>query len=131
MAKKKTIRFMYYVDGKLDVAEAKDSYEYIRDTVRGMIEHVPLNSLDKNCIDMWCNDEGKLIGLEPSIVLSHKGKPYDCVVGNVVFSRHNRGGDTVSLTDDDIKLIRDKFEEDGMALVHLGTTLRYLQVLEF
>ena len=37
--------------------EKKNSYEFLRNTVGGYIEHVPMESLGD--IDMWCNEEGK------------------------------------------------------------------------
>lgn len=123
------MKFMVYKDGILKVAKADDSYNFLRDTVEGYIERVPLDSLGE--IDMWCNEEGKLIGLDPSIVLMHKNRAYDVVVGNVVFTRHDGEGETISLTDKDIEFIKKKFDDDGKIVTGYGMSLAELQVLEF
>ena len=103
-------------DGKLtEVTYENDSYDFIKDGVGGYIERIPLRDLEERNIDMWCNEEGKLTNLETTILLSYQNKIYDNVVGNVVFTK-NKDGETISLTDDDIKFIKEKFMNDGYYL---------------
>lgn len=103
----------------------KDSYHYIRETVGGYIEHVPLASLGN--IDLWCNEEGKLMDLEPTIALMHDGKVYDIVCGKVCFLRHDSLGNTRSLKDKDIEFLQNKFKEDGIAITKFGFPIQILK----
>lgn len=111
MAKKLNKAMIYGVDGVLKVVSwTDDSYKFLKNSVDGYIERVPLMYFDNVGIDVWCNEEGKLVGLKPSIALTYDGYIYDYLVGNVVFTRHTEDGNTTSLTDDDIKFIKDKFD---------------------
>ena len=110
---------LYQVDTELD------SYEFLKETVDGYIEHVTLDSLDTHHIDLWCNEEGKLIGLEPTAILYYKGKAYDYLSGNIVFTGHDGEGGTISLTDEQIDIITNKFETDGCAVLS-GVALQKL-----
>jgi hypothetical protein len=104
----------------------KDTYEFMSKAVGGYIEHIYIESLGDR-IDMWGNDEAKLIGLEPTMVLMYDGKPYDIVCGNVVFTTHNKRGDTTGLTEKDIDFLTKKIDEDGMMLTKYG----FLQVMNY
>ena len=99
-----------------------DSYEFLHSAVDGYIEHIP-TELEKFNIDVWCNEEGKLRGLEPTLLLTHNGVVYDTVVGNVVFTRFNDEGETLPLTKDDIKRIATVFNKADYYIVgtELGT----------
>ena len=111
MAKKLNKAMVYGVDGALKVVSwTDDSYKFLKNSVGGYVERVPLRDFEDVGIDVWCNEEGKLVGLKPSIALTYDGKIYDCLVGDVVFTRYTEDGDTISLTDDDIKFIKDKFD---------------------
>lgn len=111
MAKKLNKAMIYGVDGVLkEVSWVDDSYKFLKNSVDGYVERVPLRDFEDVGIDVWCNEEGELVGLKPSIALTYDGKIYDCLVGNVVFTRYTEDGDTISLTDDDIKFIKDKFD---------------------
>lgn len=100
---------MVYSNGALKVVTyGDDSYEFLKTTLGGYIERVPLRDFETKGIDLWVNEEGKLIGLNPSFMLTYNGEPYDFLVGDVVFTRYTDDGDTISLTDDDIKFIKNK-----------------------
>ena len=90
------------------------SYEFLRDSVEGYIERIPLTDFENRDIDMWCNEEGKMNGLPPTIVLTCNGNVYDLVVGNVCFTKHNDEGETLGLADEDINFIKSKFKNDGL-----------------
>lgn len=117
-------------DGKRlkEVDYKTDSYDFISTNVGGYIERIPIRDLDSRNIDMWCNEDGKFTDLQTSIVLAHDGKAYDFVVGNVVFTK-NDDGETTSLTDDDVKFIKNKFDHDGY-YIDMKTGLM-TQVLNF
>lgn len=51
-----------------------------------------------NDITLWLNEEGKLIDLEPNLILLLNGKPYDYVCGNVFFCGVDDEGNSIGLT---------------------------------
>ena len=117
-------------DGKklIEKEWENDSYDFLRESVEGYIERIPLRDLDERNIDMWCNEEGKFRDLETTILLNYDGKIYDNVVGNVVFTK-NKDGETIGLTDDDIKYIKNKFMDDGYYIDLKNNKM--IQVLDF
>ena len=86
------------------VEDMSVSYENIRAFVDGYIECLRIT--DRICL--WLNEEGKLIGLEPNIILLLNGKPYDYVCGNAFFCSVNDSGDSVGLSDEEIEIINDR-----------------------
>lgn len=106
----------------------EDSYDFIKSNVDGFIERVLLRDLDERNIDMWVNEDGKFRDLETTALLFYEGKIYDEIVGNIVFTRHE-GEETTSLTDDDIKFIKEKFNSDGF-YVDLNNN-KIIQVLSY
>jgi len=78
-----------------------DSYQMIRDAVDGYIECVHLPSIG---VDMWCNEEGKLIGLPQndfaSLFFQKDYGVFDSVRGDVIFTGGvDKEGETLGLTD--------------------------------
>lgn len=100
-----------------------DSYKLISTHVGGYIERIPITALDEKNIDMWCNEEGKLIGLEPSIALTHNGDIVDMIMGNVVLTKTDGNGETISLTDDDIDFVKKYFKSLMWLLCNKGLVL--------
>lgn len=84
-----------------------ESYEFLRNAVGGYLQLVPNTYFDEKGIDLWCNEEGKLNDLPCCAALVSENKVFDIVVGNIVFTRANDMGETVSLTDEDIDYIKD------------------------
>ncbi|MGN0532994.1 MAG: DUF3846 domain-containing protein [Eubacterium sp.] len=79
--------------------DIKDELEVLQNLVGGYIECVSIG----NNIDMVCNEEGKLIGLEPHIFF--KG---DIICGDVFFVGVD-APEFVSLTDEQIEWIKSSF----------------------
>ncbi len=130
---------MVYTPGDgLKVVEYEDSYEFISCGVGGIIEHVPCARFEKESIDMWCvNVEGNINDSDKMVALSYHGNVYDFVVGNIVFTRHSKDGKTLTLTDENIELIKKIFDESPTILVYDETdpagksihTIKCLEVL--
>ena len=119
-------------DGKrLTECKFEDSYKFLTDAVDGYIEHVVVPAFDSRRIDMWCNEEGKFRSdLETTLVLAHKHKQYDYICGNIAFTRSTPDGETIGLTDEDIKFIKDKFADDGYVINPvLGMATQLLEVV--
>ena len=103
---------LIYNGYRFKVVDYDKSYDFLHDSVDGYFEHIPVTALDKRSLDMWCNEEGKFRDdLEPTLIMTNRGKPFDVIVGNIVFTRTNNEGETISLTDDDILYIKDLFKK--------------------
>ena len=48
-------------------------------------------------IDIWFNEEGKLMQLEPNLGLVCRGRLFDVLVGTAFFTTHDEDGGTTSL----------------------------------
>jgi len=84
------------------VSEIANDYKALRDAVGGYIEIVRLPRYRDICI--VCNEEGKLLGLEPNFLLREYR---DIICGNVVFAGDDGCGDFRSLTEEEIKIVKD------------------------
>ena len=89
--------------------------EYMQKAVGGLIEFVHIPLLKEHGIDMICNDEGLLIGLKPSILITDKGKLLQPIVGNVLFVK-NKGEDVTGLDEDQIIFLKKLFEFSNLAV---------------
>lgn len=82
----------------------KDEYATYNNLVGGYIEVV---TLDKGVL-MVCNEEGKLDGLEPNLIL-----PHDIIVGDIFFCSQ-KGPDFASLTDAQISYVEKLLESTSV-----------------
>lgn len=98
--------------------EGESSLEILQKEVGGYIEHLTwcFPWAEEVGIDAWGNDEATIYGLPVScLVVNGKyptGHPRQFVTwlrGNIVFTRFTEDGDTISLTEQDKELIKDKF----------------------
>lgn len=82
------------------VSEIKDDLAELQEAVGGYIECVyPFTEM----VGIICNEEGKLIGLEPNrIILDEDGTAYDVIVGTFLIVGLTDGG-FQSLTDDQVE----------------------------
>ena len=84
-----------------------NSYRVLSDAVGGMIECVHL----KNGIDMWVNEEGKMIDLPynptaTAIYWTNFGFMSDVIMGNVIFTSCDDEGETTSLTMEQVNYLK-------------------------
>lgn len=91
------------------------NYQYMHDVVEGLIEFVHIPLLKEQGIDMICNDEGLLIGLKPSILITDKGRVLQPIVGNVLFVK-NKGEDVTGLDEEQIIFLKKLFEISNLAV---------------
>ena len=104
------------------IKEVDDSLETFQKLVGGYIEPVRL----KNNIDLWLNDEGKILNLKPNIILYKDGKQVDFVVGDAFFAGEANEGETVGLTDEQIRHISDNLHE-GTAITRNDDGTKQIQ----
>ena len=94
-------------NGKLEVKEIENTLENLQSIVGGYIE-IPLISkvFRQHNIDTVINEEGKFIeGLKPEIAIIDGKSILDVVYGNCVFVSHDETGNTIGLTDEQIKIV--------------------------
>ena len=92
------------VDGLQDMQKAVDGPIECWDYLRRLYE---------NGIILYCNDEGKINNLTPSvIVVNSEGETVEMICGNVLLVGYDFKEDhSVSLTDEQIKIIGEVFQE--------------------
>lgn len=86
-------------NAKPEIQLVNDELENFQAIVGGYIQYVPMPNRDD--IDIWCNEEGKLMGLKPNLALSEYG---DCIVGTCYFCA-NDGERSVSLNKEQIDAV--------------------------
>lgn len=82
-----------------ELREEEFTLDYLRNVVGGSIELFQLGHLCG-----YCNDEGKLLGLQPNF-----RTPGDYICGTVVIFGAYAGEDEASLTDEDVEVLRILF----------------------
>ena len=88
----------------LVVMPYENELETLQSLVGGFIEalpsptYFPFSSLQ---VIGWCNDEGKLMGLSPTLPVVFQGRIVDMVVGDIVVQVSN-GPDTLGFTVDEL-----------------------------
>lgn len=104
------------------VKEIKNHFETFQELVGGSFQ-MPFISekLAHEGISVYINDEGKLINLEPSMLITKDDKLLDYFVGTCVFVSHDDDGNTISLNEKQINYLKKnvfnkigfiKFESD-------------------
>lgn len=117
-------------NGKFETREIKGTLKDFQSIVDGYIE-IPFicNDFIDNNIDVIINEEGKLIdGMNPEIVLVDDvtGDSVDIVFGNCIFVGNDNEGNNISITDEQIKFVKDALREFG--ILNNGQPIRLLFV---
>ena len=93
--------------GKLpDYDNIENTYEDIRSYVGGYIEAIRI----RDDIVMWINEEGKILKLPINFALGYKGKIYDFICGNAIFTGVDETGETIGLTQEMVEFILHSFK---------------------
>lgn len=111
------MRTLVLSEGNLKEQEIENTLEALQSIVGGWIE-VPYLSerFAEEEIDVVINEEGKLIGLEPQIVVVEKNtnKILDLIMGNCIFVSHNEEGDTIGLNDKQINIVKEELKYEAI-----------------
>jgi len=99
------------MDAEIRTFTVGDSYELLKDAVGGWVEHAYLSSLG---VDLWLNEEGKMLGLErneiATLLFQNEFGPFDSIRGNVIFTGGTDAeGETLGLTEEQIKELMQLF----------------------
>ncbi|RKQ18926.1 DUF3846 domain-containing protein [Ureibacillus endophyticus] len=83
--------------------------------VGGYIERIPfIDEFERVGIDVWINEEGKLIGLPSTLRINDSERTIDIICGNIVFTRCDDEGNTIGLKDEDIELIKRSVQKKSI-----------------
>ena len=108
------MRVLVLKNGKLQEKEIKNSLEELQSIVGGYIEFPFLgNKFRDNTIDVIINEEGKFIeGLKPEIAMvdGETKSILDVIYGNCVFASHDEEGNTISLNDEQIRIVMEELQ---------------------
>ena len=67
-------------------------------------------------LDMWLNEEGKLIDLPLNLCVSNNGEIVDGICGDVFFASHDSEGETIGITEEHEKLVGGMYENLAIGL---------------
>jgi hypothetical protein len=95
----------------VNLDEAKDQLKFMQEVVGGWIEAVDV----QDNMTLWCNEEGKLMGLDPNYVAVSKTSahevlmPGDIIAGDVIITGGTGSdGETLGLTTEQVAVLLDK-----------------------
>lgn len=85
-------------------AEADSSLSALQTLVGGYVDRVIVkhDETGMGALDVWCNDEGILIGLPPNRLVTSGSGSQVPLFGPLVLCRANSAGEIVDLTDADL-----------------------------
>lgn len=89
----------------------EDTLSSLHSAVGGCIERVPIPLLEDENIDVWCNEEGKLMYLNPAVLVVHNGEPIDVICGSIAFTGHDKDGGTIELTKEQEAMVEKVMEK--------------------
>lgn len=101
-------------DGELKEKEIGTELEDLQKIVGGYIEIPYLGEVfHSNGVDVIINEEGKFIeGLKPEIAIvdKNRGAIVDIVYGNCIFVSHDKAGETIGLTEEQMRTVTEELE---------------------
>ena len=100
------------------VMEIENTLEAEQKFVGGLIECTALTE----DIDLVCNDEGWVIGLEPRVIIRELKT---IIAGDCFICRHDRQGNFKSIKESDIDLIKSKVKPISEEMLFRAVLLQY------
>ena len=104
------MKVLAFIGDTMCFHEIENTLEAEQKFVGGLIEAVAITEE----IDLICNEEFLLQGLEPRVAIDNGDYPPTIICGDCFICRHNRKGEFESIRDEDIKAISEK-------VIHLDT----------
>ena len=87
------------------VTKIEPTLTKFREIVGGDIEAIRIPNITDKGITCFANMDGKRLMLTQNFALITDGKIYDMLLGTALFVRHDKNGNPINLTDDDIKTV--------------------------
>lgn len=113
---------------KFEIPDGPNTLDVLQEQVGGYIEipHIvkAFNDLD---IDMIINDEGKLLGLEPTLAILQGHKVADIIHGPILFVSHDDEGNTVSLNKQQEAYLMETVFKAHVVGIQLGDELHIMK----
>lgn len=110
------IKTIVLSNGKLEVKEIENTLENLQSIVGGYIEIPFLGGIfNENKINVIINEEGKFIeDLKPEIAMIdvNTNQILDVVYGNCIFASHDMHGETISLNEEQIKIVMEELKNN-------------------
>lgn len=100
------MRVYGFTENKTGVMEIGNGLEAEQEFVGGLIEVYCIG----NHLDLVCNEEGKINGLELRVAHIEDDKIMEVIAGDCFVCRHNDEGEFESIKDEDIGYIREKLK---------------------
>lgn len=100
------MRVYGFTEMKQGIMEVENSLEAEQAFVGGYIEVYCIS--DK--LDVVCNDEGKINGLELRVAHIEDERIIEVIAGDCFVCRHNDEGEFVSIEDEDFEVIKEKLK---------------------
>lgn len=115
---------------KLELPNGPNTLDALQEQVGGLIEipHIvkAFNDLD---IDMVINEEGKLLGLEPTLAILRGHKIVEIICGPVLFVSHDDEGNTVSLNNNQSKYLMETVFKAEVVGIQIGDELKLMKYI--
>ena len=111
-----------YTKDKQGIMEIENSLKAEQAFVGGLIECTALTEE----IDLICNEEGWLIGLEPRVAITESET---IIAGDCFICRHDRRGNFQSIREEDIPLIESKVQYITEEMLLRLALLKYFGML--
>lgn len=117
---------------KAELLEVKDDFREFQKIVGGTfsIPFISEKLLEKK-IDIYVNDEGKIEGLEPSILIIKDNEILDYIVGKCVFTSTDSEGNTVSLNKDQVLYLQKNVFANCRLVKFKGKDPKVFPCIEF
>lgn len=104
---KKIVAVVKEPGGAAKIKTIDNTLKSFQEIVGGYIECIPFPGIEE--LDIFLNEEGKLIGLNPNIYLREYK---DIIVGTFFVVGNDGEGDAISLTEEQIEKVREYIEEN-------------------
>lgn len=85
----------------IEYLEVENDYRALQEVVGGLIEYIELS----DTIGIYCNEEGKLLGLPPSLEICENGELHDIMAGPCIFVSTDTEGNNLDLAEFEVESI--------------------------
>lgn len=91
-----------------------ETYDLIKSVIEGCFDVVRVGVLEENNIDIFVDDEGKLLELDPNILILDRDteEMVDYIAGDVIFLSYDNEGNSIGLTEKQLEILdKEVFDE--------------------